>query len=644
MCGLAGIFSTRGGSDAELTSTAEAMCARIVHRGPDDGGAWTDASAGIALGFRRLAIIDLSPLGHQPMSSASGRYRIAFNGEVFNFEALRAELRTLGATFRGHSDTEVILAAFEAWGIDQAVTRFVGMFAMAIWDTQTRALTLVRDRLGIKPLHVAQIDGGIAFASELKSLAVLPGFSRTVDPDALALYLRYLYVPSPLTMYRGVRKLPAGHLLTIHDPSAPLPASRAFWSLDEVAQRGRAQPFAGSAHDAADELDRRLTEAVRLRMVADVPLGAMLSGGIDSTVVVAMMQEASERPVRTFTIGFDHAEYDEGPHARAIAQHLGTEHHALQVTGDDALALVPRLPEMFDEPLADASQLPTFLVSQLARRHVTVALSGDGGDELFAGYNRYAYGTRMLPRLGRIPRLLRRPAAAGMRALSPQAWDRMYRAFPGGRMRLVGEKLHKMGHLLAADGEAGMYRSLLSAWQDPAHLLRGTGSGIDPSHAIFSRHHPPELLARMMLADQSVYLPDDLLAKVDRASMAVSLEVRVPLLDHRVVEFSWTLPDHYKLREGVTKWPLRQAAYKRVPAALLDRPKMGFTVPIDAWLRGPLRPWAEDLLGDLDVVPSLRADVVRAAWRDFLARRASSGNALWALVVFLDWRRHWRAT
>lgn len=643
MCGLAGLFSPRGETDAALTALTESMCDRIVHRGPDDSGTWTDAASGIALGFRRLSIIDLSPLGHQPMASASGRYRITFNGEVFNFAELREELHRAGASFRGHSDTEVILAAFEAWGIDRAVTRFVGMFAMAVWDTQERALTLIRDRLGIKPLHVAQLPDGIAFASELKSLAVLPGFTRDVDPDALALYLRYLYVPAPLSIYRGVRKLPAGHLLTIRDPRAPLPASRPFWSLDEVVRRGRANLFTGTAEEAAAELDRQLGAAVRLRMVADVPLGALLSGGIDSTVVVAMMQEASARPVRTFTIGFEEAEYDEAPHARAVAAHLGTAHEELRVTGRDALALVPRLPEMFDEPLADASQLPTFLVSELARRSVTVALSGDGGDELFAGYNRYAYGMRVLPRFGALPRPVRRLAAVGTRALGPGTWDRLYAAVPGGRHRLVGEKLHKIGHLLSADGEAAMYRSLLSAWQEPGAVLRHATPTLDPSHAIFGRGSPPALLARMMLADQSVYLPDDLLAKVDRASMAVSLEVRVPILDHRVVEFSWTLPDHYKLRDGVTKWPLRQVAYRRVPAALLERPKMGFTVPIDAWLRGPLRPWAEDLLTDVDAVAQLRGDGVRDAWRAFLARRASSGNAMWALLVFLDWRRHWRA-
>jgi asparagine synthase (glutamine-hydrolysing) len=648
MCGLTGFFHTPPRDAAQMEATLRRMTGTIAHRGPDDSGHWVDGSTGIALGFRRLAIVDLSELGHQPMQSAGGRFQLVYNGEVFNHNALREELRSLGWSFRGHSDTEVVLAAFEQWGIPDAVTRFIGMFAMAVWDVQQRALTLIRDRLGIKPVFVYAEPGLVSFGSELKALVAGPAFDRSIDPDALTAYLRYLYVPAPQTIYRRATKLLPGHLLTITDPSRPLPAPVPFWSAEGAALHGEDHRFQGSDAEATAELERLLTDSVRLRMQADVPVGALLSGGIDSSAVVALMQSVSDRKVRTYTIGFGEREYDEAAHAAAVARHIGTEHTALQVSGDDALALVPRLPDMFDEPLADPSQLPTFLVCQLARREVTVALTGDGGDEVFAGYNRYLHGSQLLPRLSGVPRAARRAVRAGLGALGPDSWDSLHRAVarvvPAARsQRLVGMRVQKVRQLLAAGSEAEMYRSLLSAWQDPGRLVLGGTDAPGPFVERLAAARPRSLVERMILADQESYLPDDLLAKVDRASMAVSLEARVPLLDHRVIEFGWRLPMHMKLREGQGKWILRQVLYRHVPREMVERPKMGFSVPISAWLRGPLRGWANDLLseGRLGRVGLLDGSALRAEWAGFQRDQGSDGTRLWAALHFLDWHARW---
>ncbi len=550
------------------------------HRGPDDSGVWANQEAGIALGFRRLSIIDLSELGHQPMRSASGRFILVFNGEVFNHNELRRELEAAGDRFRGHSDTEVILAAFDRWGIDAAVRRFVGMFAIAVWDGVGRELTLIRDRLGIKPLYIYWQRGLLTFGSELKALLAGPEFDRNLDPVAVTAYLRHLYVPAPRSVYLRTLKLLPGHLLTVSDVDVPLPASRAYWSVEDAARQGLAEQFSGTDEEAIDAFDNLFTEAVRLRLEADVPLGALLSGGIDSSAVVATMQSLVTRPVKTFTIGFDQAEHDESAYARRIAAHLGTDHTELRVTADDALAVVPRLPEIFDEPLADPSQIPTYLVSALARRSVTVALTGDGGDELLAGYNRYLYGETLIRRAGHWPRSLRRLTAFGLGSLAPESWNRVHEALSPflprqGQTRLAGTKLRKVGDLLSADTEASRYLSLMSAWQAPALLLTNGREEPSPAERILAGDLPGSLLDRMMLADQTTYLPDDLLAKVDRASMAVSLEVRVPLLDHRLVEFSWRLPRRHKLRGRSGKWLLRQALYRHVPAGLVEREKVG---------------------------------------------------------------------
>jgi asparagine synthase (glutamine-hydrolysing) len=652
MCGIAGILTTAAYDRDELAGHAGRMTASIVHRGPDDSGIWVDERAGVALGFRRLAIVDLSPHGHQPMQSPSGRFIGIFNGEVYNFGEIRRELEACGYRFRGHSDTEVVLAAFERWGIHQGVRRFIGMFAIAVWDTERRELSLLRDRLGKKPLYIYREPGLITFGSELKALFAGPSFDRSIDREALASYLRYLYVPGGRSMFRRAMKLPAAHVLTVSDPALPLPPSRPYWSLREVALEGLARPLADEA-EAIEELEALLADAVTCRMHADVPLGALLSGGIDSSTVVALMQEASSRPVKTYTIGFADEEFDESPHAARVAQHLGTEHTQLLLSGEDAHTLIPRLADIFDEPFADPSQLPTLLVSQLARQHVTVALCGDGGDELFGGYNRYVYGTRMLPRISRIPWGIRRCVGAGIGSVPARTWDRLSGIaglVPGIPNQRVGERVHKLANVMTASSVGGMYKSLLSAWQTPDTLVDGPREvdelrEDDENEQILDRPDPRDLLDRMMLADQSVYLPDDLLAKMDRASMALSLEVRAPLLDHRIVEFSWRVPHTLKLRGTTGKWILRQVLYRHVPRQILERPKMGFSVPIDRWLRGPLRSWAEGLLrqdelgkgGLLDPMPIARA------WQDLQAGRRQTGSALWAVIMFQAWRERWQA-
>jgi asparagine synthase (glutamine-hydrolysing) len=645
MCGLAGIFVSGGWNPRDLRHVTERMTTAIAHRGPDDTGVWIDHSGVLALGFRRLAIVDLSEQGHQPMASASGRYVMIFNGEVYNHRSLRHELENSGARFRGHSDTEVILAAFDLWGIERSVRRFIGMFAIAVWDVARSELSLIRDRLGIKPMFVYHHNGLVTFGSELKALLAGPEFDRTLDTAALTSYLQYLYVPAPKSIFRHVVKLRPGHILTIRDPAAGIPDSSPYWSAQDVARASQTAQFAGDDAEAIAELEHLLTDAVKLRMQADVPLGALLSGGIDSSTVVALMQASSGRAVKTFTIGFDSQDFDEAAHARAVAKHLGTAHTELRLTGADALALIPRLPEMFDEPLADPSQIPTFLVCELARRDVTVALTGDGGDELFGGYNRYVHGERLIAGFERWPALLRRVSASGLTSMSPRAWNRMRDtlrpAFPAGRgMRLFGEKVHKLGGVLRADSPQAMYHSLLTAWQDAERLVVG-GVPAENSSIGFGDGIELPLMERMMLADQTSYLPDDLLAKVDRASMAVGLEARVPILDHRVAEFSWSLPRRFKVRNGSGKWLLKEVLYKHVPRSLVEREKMGFSVPLAQWLSGPLRDWAGDLLLSKPSDELLRTDVLGREWDRFLSGDSNNSAGLWATVVFRSWQDRW---
>ena len=647
MCGLAGILTCERPRAEVLEARALSMSACITHRGPDDHGTWAEPSAGLALGFRRLSIVDLSALGHQPMASGSGQFTLVFNGEVYNHVELRAELLAAGWKFRGHSDTEVILGAFERWGIAAAVTRFVGMFAIAVWDAEKRTLSLIRDRVGIKPIFYQLKGGTLLFASELKALMSAPEFDRTMDTDAVGAYLRYLYVPAPQSIFEHTKKVLPGHVLTLAE-NATVISDEAYWSLDEVATAGRANPFEGSEQDATDELERLLTVAVKLRMRADVPMGALLSGGIDSTTVVALMQKSSARPVRTFSIGFPGTPHDEMASAASIATRLGTDHTQMPVTAQDALDVVPMLPRLFDEPFADPSQIPTYLVSKLARRDVTVAVSGDGGDELWAGYSRYIDGQPIIRRALRASPALRQLAAAGIDTVGGHTLARGYGitsplvAKPL-RRRLVGDKARKLSLLLRQDSEAGMYRSLLSAWQDPGRLLVAGEPRPSRVEELLARRADLPLLERMLLVDQQTYLADDLLSKLDRASMAASLEARVPLLDHRVIEYSWRIPAHMKIRDGRGKWLLRQVLYRHVPPAEVDRPKVGFSVPIEEWLRGGLRPWAESLLLGSRENSALLARPVERAWKDFLEGGSTSGLSLWTLLMFRAWRSEWGA-
>lgn len=646
MCGIGGILSNERFERTTLAQMCQTMSLSLGHRGPDDSNEWVDAEAGIGFSHRRLAIIDLSAEGRQPMHSACGRYVMAYNGEIYNFADLRAPLEQAGARFRGHSDTEVLLAGVVAWGLEETLRRANGMFALALWNRHEHALHLARDRLGQKPLYYGWAGRRLAFASELKAFALLPGFQRQLDRQALTLFLRHGYVPEPFCIWQGLWKLPPGTLLRIAPGDVEgraLPSPRAYWSLNEVARASAANPIANEKQ-AEEELDALLRDAVRLCMVSDVPLGAFLSGGIDSSTVVAMMQAQSGRPVRTFTIGFRENRYDEAVHAGTVAQHLGTEHTELYLSEGDARAVVPSLPQIYDEPFADSSQIPTYLVSRLARKHVTVSLSGDGGDELFAGYNRYLWSANIARAIRFAPRSLRALAAAAVRGIPVGVWDGLTDRLPG-RLRLpqAGDKLHKLASIIGAANREDAYFRLTSLWQDPARIVR---NAVEPATVLSDPKRWPNLGAfmhDMMLLDAQTYLPGDILTKVDRASMAVALEARVPMLDHRVVEFAWRLPLDLKFRNGSGKWLLRRVLDRYVPARLIDRPKMGFGVPIDSWLRGDLREWAEGLLGE----ERLRRDghfepkPVRDMWAEHLSGRRNWQHQIWAVLMFQSWHDMW---
>lgn len=612
----------------------------IAHRGPDDHGLWVDADAGLALTHRRLSIVDLSPAGHQPMISANGRFVIIFNGEIYNFQDLRPELEARGIKFRGHSDTEVMLEAFAAYGIAPTIKRLIGMFSIAVWDRRERTLTLIRDRLGIKPLYWAKFGSLFLFGSELKSLRAYPSWTPRTNRAALASFMRHNYIPAPHTIYEGVNKLEQGTILTL--PWQGEPRIERFWDARQVAAAGQANLYRASDAELTDRLEDLLRDAVKRRMVADVPVGAFLSGGIDSSVVAALMKAANAGPVRTYTIGFEHSGYDEATHAAAVAKHLGTEHTEMIVSPQDALDVIPHLADYYDEPFADSSQIPTYLVSAMTRQHVTVALSGDGGDELFGGYTRYQYAER-LRKLSLLPQPVRGALSRIIRVLPPDRWEQLLSVIPASkRPGQIGEKLHKFANILPIDNETELYRQLVTHWEPSQIVLEAQEvKGIlwDPKvDAEF-----PTLLERMQFLDLVTYLPDDILTKVDRASMAVALEARVPLIDHRVVEFAWRLPLEAKIRGGVTKWLLRQVLYKSVPQALVDRPKMGFAVPLGDWLRGPLRDWAENLLDDsrLRAAGFFDADIVRRMWGDHVSGKANHQYKLWNVLMFEAWRDRW---
>ena len=643
MCGITGFWQA-GSDEQELVFLAKHMADCLRHRGPDDEGTWVDGPTGVGLGFRRLAILDLTAEGHQPMLSASGRFVMVFNGEVYNYARFRPELESLGHRFRGRSDTEVMLAAFEEWGVAPAVQRFIGMFAIAVWDRREKCLHLIRDRLGIKPLYYGWTKGVLLFGSELKALRVHPAFEGEIDRDSLALFLRHNYIPTPKTIYRSFRKLPPGTILSLHSGSVSEVAPQPYWSARQVAEAGVQEPFTGSEDAAAEELEALLRDAVALRMIADVPLGAFLSGGIDSSTVVALMQAQSNLPVRTFTIGFHEADYDEAADARAVARHLETDHTELYVTPAEAQEVIPQLPTMFDEPFADSSQIPTYLISRLARQDVTVSLSGDGGDELFGGYNRYFWGRELWGRMSSYPSWLRRAGAGGLRLLTPGAWDGIAHLLqpllPAAlREKQVGSKLHKLAGVLGTPSPEALYRELVSHWPAPEEIVT---SGKEAPTALTDPGRwarLPDFTQRMMFLDLVSYLPDDILTKVDRASMAVGLEARVPMLDHRVVEFAWRLPLELKVTGNSGKHILRQVLHRHVPRELVERPKMGFGLPIDSWLRGPLRTWAEDLLQDglLQRQGYLRPGPVREKWNEHLSGTRNWQYLLWDVLMFQAW-------
>jgi len=635
MCGLAG-FTGFKALPREPDSIAQAMADAIRHRGPDDGGTWIDTNAEVAFAHRRLSIVDLSPAGHQPMLSASGRFAIVFNGEIYNHRALRSQLDADGRApaWRGTSDTETLIEAAAAWGLERALERSTGMFALALFDREERRLTLARDRLGEKPLYYGRIGGSFAFASELKALARHPAWEGEIDRDAVAAFMETGNVPAPYSIYRGIRKLAPGSLLSL-DLSSGRETAETYWDARKVAEDGLAHPFTGTEEDAVARTEELLKAAIAGQMIADVPLGAFLSGGIDSSSVVALMQSLSARPVRTFSIGFNVADYDEARHAKAVARHLGTEHTELYVTEDDAIDVIPTLPEIYCEPFADASQIPTYLLSKLTRAYVTVSLSGDGGDELFSGYSRYAFARSYWPTLRRFPRSTRRALASAVMRISPAGWDTTVQMLPRGKRPLrFGEQVHKAALIAGAGDGDELYRALTSRWpgsDSPVPGARGL-----PRNVSFEAG---ETVRTMMFRDLTGYLPDDVLVKVDRAAMAVSLETRVPMLDHTLVAFSLSLPDAMLSRSGKSKWPLRRMLSKYVPQELIDRPKSGFSVPIGAWLRGRLRDWAEALLAPDRLARDGLLDpaLVRGLWDDHLSGRKNAQYALWNALMLNAW-------
>lgn len=638
MCGITGIAGIDG------RDVIGSLTSRLIHRGPDGGDTWSTEDNLVSLGHRRLSVIDPRVVSAQPMHSACGRFTIVFNGEIYNFRNLRGRLGN--HAFRTDSDTEVLLELVALLGVAGTLPLLNGMFAFAVYDHRERRLHLACDRLGEKPLYYGELGTGLVFASELKAIAAHPEFSGEIDRDSLAMYLRYNYVPAPRTIYLGYRKLePAQHLTyRIDGEVSQLESSQTYWDLARVVEETGSSPLVGSDAELLDRFEDQLRTTVASRMISDVPLGAFLSGGYDSTLVVAMMQASSDRPIRTFSMGQQDDLHNEVVHARAVADHLGTEHTEWMVTADDALDVVPRLGTMYCEPFADSSQIPTFLVSQMARQHVTVALSGDGGDELFGGYNRHFRAPGLWNRIGRIPSWARTGVAGGLRSLTVGQWNAVHGKVASllgkrGAFALPGTKLHKLAGVLNAGSSLDLYHRLTSTHQDPSALLV---RGSEPLDRITdaSGHPVGSTFAELMMyLDTITYLPGDILTKVDRASMATSLEARVPLLDHRLVEFAWRLPLSMKVRNGSGKWALKQIVHRHVPAEIMERPKMGFSVPLDRWLRGPLREWSEDLLDAERIVAEgfFRPAPIRRLLENHLSGKASNEHHLWSILMFQSW-------
>jgi len=647
MCGVNGFFNAH--TNVPAPTVIAQMNTAIDHRGPDAGDAWLDENIGLVLGHQRLAILDLSPAGAQPMHSACGRYVLAFNGEIYNHLQLREQLMSEGRApaWRGHSDTETMLAGFVAWGIEKTLQAMVGMFAIVLWDRKQKVLTLAKDRMGEKPLYWGWQGQSLYFSSELKGLKAHPAFKADINRDAITLLLRHNCIPAPYSIYQGIEKLRPGHWLQLplaDIEKAKIARPQAYWRFNDIVEAGLADPFTGSPEQAVDALESALMKSIGGQMQSDVPLGAFLSGGIDSSTVVALMQAQSSRPVKTFTIGFDDAGYNEATHAKAVAKHIGTEHTELYIRPEDALSVIPKLSSIYCEPFSDSSQIPTFLVNQMARQHVTVALSGDGGDELFGGYNRYLMAQQVWSKSRKLPRPLRQLAAAGLTALSPKSWDSLFNTFSpvmpeSLQLRTPGDKAHKLAGVLNIDSEQDFYQRLTSHWQDPAQLVIGaqepktliSDSGCWPQTDSFQH--------AMMAMDAQTYMTDDILVKVDRAAMANSLEARVPMLDHRIAELAWRMPLDYKIRNGEGKWLLKQVLFRHVPRELIERPKMGFGVPLHDWLRGPLRDWAEALLDEnlLQQQGYFHPAPIRAIWNEHLSGVCNHQYRLWDILMFQAW-------
>lgn len=641
MCGIAGYWSQKGADDNALKLTVKRMSDRIVNRGPDDSGTWIDGNAGFALAHRRLSIIDLSDAGHQPMVSHSGRYIIAFNGEIYNHLSLRNRsiVNASSPVWFGQSDTESLLAGFDAWGIPAVIEKITGMFAFAVWDREERSLTLARDRLGEKPLFYGWQGGAFLFGSEIKALKAHPNFNTEINRGALSLMLRHNSIPAPHSIYKDIYKLEPGCLLTLTSQCSA-PKVRRYWSAIKVAQQGVRTPFNGSILEALDHFEWLARNAIAQQMQADVPLGAFLSGGIDSSVVVALMQAQSSRPVKTFTIGFNETDYNEAAHAKEVAEYLGTEHTELYVTPKEAINVIPRLPFLYDEPFSDSSQISSFLVSQLAKQNVTVALSGDGGDELFCGYNRYHITAKLWNKVSRIPMGMRNLLAKGLTTIPPEKWDGLVKFIPGARcFTHFGDKLHKGASVLAYSSIDEVYLRLRSDLDNPSALVIG---GQEPP-TLLSGNEPnlADLgpIERMMALDTVTYLADDILVKVDRAAMGVSLETRIPFLDHRMVEFAWRLPLSVKLHNGQSKWLLRQLLYRYIPRKIVERPKAGFGVPLHNWLRGPLYDWVEGLLDEyrLQQEGMFNPLSVHRLWDEHKTGKRNWTAILWSVLMFQSW-------
>jgi asparagine synthase (glutamine-hydrolysing) len=638
MCGIAG-FWTPSSPLSDAGAALRRMTGAIAHRGPDAEGYWQDAEAGLYLGHRRLSIIDLSTAGSQPMVSASGRWVITFNGEIYNFQDVRAELEDDGVRFRGRSDTEVLVEAIDRWGVETAVRKSAGMFAFAVWDRQARRLILVRDRVGEKPLYYARHGRSVLFGSELKALRVHPDWRNDIDRSSVALFLRHNYIPAPYSIYTHVRKVRPGCIVTIEANRTQ--TERVYWSMADAAVQGCGSPFAGSPSEAIDELERRLSDVIREQMTSDVPVGAFLSGGVDSSLIVALMQKTGARRVKTFTIKFDEPSFDESDHAAAVGRHLGTDHTEVLMTAGDARGVIPSLPAIYDEPFSDSSQIPTYLVSQVARSEVKVSLSGDGGDEFFAGYPRYAQTLALRRRLAATPLVLRRLAAHALSAFPPGAWNRLMKSAPRALRRrgvLQGDGLHALSEVLRQETVESTYRRLVTHWPDPERV---TGAAEHPTLLTELTAWPPAAspLHRLMYLDAVTYLPDDIFVKLDRASMAVGLESRVPLADHRIVEFAWSLPADLLFGHERGKFPLRGILERYVPTALTERPKKGFAVPLADWLRGPLRSWGEALLDRrrLDTEGFFDARVIRTKWEEFQSGAGPWHFLLWDVLTFQAW-------